>query len=112
MESSSRLLAGLGAADSHEAFQVFAKHRSSGERRRQPPKLSLAVGIQLADQAVVNPGPLPPVFNDAGRAEGGEMTRYLGLRELQRFLEMANTQLAMRKQRNDAKPGLVAERLE
>jgi len=67
-------------------------------------------GMLLLGDPVVDPGAVAAAVDDAGGAQDAEMARSGRLVEVERGFQVADAQLAVREQRDDAQPGLVADR--
>ena len=74
--------------------------------------MSLAVGIVLGREAVVDELVAPLVKDDAGRAQDAEVPGSVRLRQIERLLEVTHAQLAMGQERHDPQAHVIAQRLE
>jgi hypothetical protein len=101
-----------GPANLEQLLDVTLQHVALRERLDQPLELSLAVGIFLEKQAVVDPVAVAAVVDDASRTQNPELPRDVRLREAERFLEMADAELPVREQRDDAQTSLVSQSAE
>jgi hypothetical protein len=63
-------------------------------------------------QGVVHPEPFAPRGDEPGAAQVGEVSRGLGLRDLQRVVDVADADLARHQQAQDAESRRVRQRLE
>jgi hypothetical protein len=104
---SDALLASLRAADLHQALEVPAQDRAFLEGPDQRLELSLAIGIGLGRESIVDPASFSAALDDTRRPERAEVARNVGLRQAQGFLEMAHTELFVREERHDPESGLV-----
>lgn len=60
----------------------------------------------------MHPQPVTPRFDQARHPEGGQVTRRLGLRDLERLVNVADADFALQEQAEDPQPRAVAERFE
>jgi len=74
--------------------------------------LSIAVGIGLGREPVVDPAAFAAALYDARRPERREVARDMGLRQSKGFLEMAHAELLVREERHDPESSLVPQGLE
>src|SRR4051812_24135698 len=69
-------------------------------------------GIGQLTEPIVDPEPLPTRIDEARSPKVGEMPRRFRLRDLERLVDIAYADLAGQQEAENAKPGLVGERLE
>jgi hypothetical protein len=74
--------------------------------------MPLAIGVVLLEQPVIDPVSFATVLHDARSSQDAKMARDIRLRKAQRLLEMADAELAMGEERDDAESRVVPERLE
>jgi len=90
---------------------VIRSQRALGaERRGQHVERPGHRVVLLLGDPVVDPRALAAAVDDAGGAQDAEVARGSRLVEVERRFQVANAQLAVREQRDDAEPRLVTER--
>ena len=89
---------------------IGAQRAGGAEHLDERSELGAHELVGLLAERVVHPRPIPAALDDAGVLQDRELSRCVGLAEIQRRLEMTYAQLTVREQRNDADPRLVTER--
>jgi hypothetical protein len=93
--------------------RVIGLERALGpKRRRQCLELGLDESVGLFAQRVINPRALATRFDNPGTTQDAELTRHVWLTQVERLLQMADAQLPVREQRDNAQARFVAERAE
>jgi hypothetical protein len=89
---------------------MIGTQRAGGtERLDERSELGAHELVRLLAERVVDPRPIPAAFDDAGVLQDRELSRCVGLAEIQRLLEVTYAQLTVREQGDDADPRLVTE---
>src|SRR5437867_11388350 len=106
------LSTGFGTTNLDKTGEVLPEDVSLRERLDQGLQLTLAVGVRLRGQRVVDPATLASSLHDSRHPEDREMAGDVRLGQLQHSFQMADAQLPVGQQRDDAQASLVGQSLE
>ena len=75
-------------------------------------QLSVAIRVSKWQQAVVDPSSHAPILYDSGGAQDPHLSRHVGLRQVQCFLEVAHAEITVGQQGNDPEASRVTQGFE
>src|SRR4051794_8044099 len=104
------LLAGVGAAVLLEPRKVATQGLLGTERLRDDAEHVRHRLVLLVRDPVVDPRPVTAAVDNAGRLQDAELARAVRLAEIERLLKVADAQLAVCQECDDADACLVTER--